>query len=366
MIAHCIRIIVFMALSISTINCAHGSGADVATVKKRLASLEYRIPLPYHDALIANIDNYTAKQMPANYALFEDGINEKMQQFGLPPELIYLPLALTNLKLDYNSDGRAGIWALPALVALHYGLKVDETHDERLTVEASTYAAVRYLSDLYETYGDWWQCILAYTNSPAALHNTQLRHPESETDPWSYYDNGWLPDVNVIPHFIACYYVYSSDDKSIAHSTEQYGFCTFDQPVSLSIVSSVTGLKEKNLKSLNPVFKTDPIVPLEGHALRLPLASVDLFEKNKAHIYEATEALQDKAKEEVKKAEEEQKKKQAEASEKKSKTVTYVVKSGDTLGKIAKAYHVKVSDLKKWNHLKSDFIREKQKLIIHP
>lgn len=47
------------------------------------------------------------------------------------------------------------------------------------------------------------------------------------------------------------------------------------------------------------------------------------------------------------------------------KYIVYVVKSGDTLSKIAKNYHVKVSDIKKWNNLKSDFIRDKQKLKIY-
>jgi peptidoglycan endopeptidase LytE len=47
-----------------------------------------------------------------------------------------------------------------------------------------------------------------------------------------------------------------------------------------------------------------------------------------------------------------------------SQYITYIVKSGDTLGKIAKMHHVTVADLKKWNNLKSDFIRENQKLKI--
>ncbi len=47
------------------------------------------------------------------------------------------------------------------------------------------------------------------------------------------------------------------------------------------------------------------------------------------------------------------------------KLIYYKVKSGDTLSKIAKKYHVYVSQLKKWNHLKSDFIREGQKLKIY-
>ena len=365
MIAQRFRIFLLLTLSVSVINCTHGSGIDASTINKRLATLEYSVPLPYHDALISSINNYTAKQLPANYALFEDGINEEFQQFGLPPELIYLPLALTNLDPDYNHDERAGIWALPALVALHYGLKVDETHDERYIVATSTTAAVRYLNDLYETYGDWWQCILAYANSPAALQNAQTRHPEAGTDPWIYYENDWLPNVSIISDFIASYYVYSSNDKSIAHSTEKYGLCNFDQPVSIAVASAVTGVKESVIKSLNPLFKTDPIIPLEGYALQLPQSAAQKFESNKERIYSETAALKAKNEQAAAQAAMEKEKKAAQKAEKERSSITYTVKVGDTLGKIAQEHHVKISDLKKWNHLKSDFIREKQKLIIY-
>lgn len=45
--------------------------------------------------------------------------------------------------------------------------------------------------------------------------------------------------------------------------------------------------------------------------------------------------------------------------------ITYVIRRGDTLGGIAAKYRVKVSDLKKWNGLKSDMIREGRKLLIY-
>ena len=49
---------------------------------------------------------------------------------------------------------------------------------------------------------------------------------------------------------------------------------------------------------------------------------------------------------------------------KEPKYVTYVVKKGDTLSKIAQKYHVTVKDIMKWNNLKNDRIRDKQKLKI--
>jgi LysM repeat protein len=47
-----------------------------------------------------------------------------------------------------------------------------------------------------------------------------------------------------------------------------------------------------------------------------------------------------------------------------SKTQYYTVKKGDTLAKIAEKYDVSISDLKKWNKLKSDEITVGQKLIV--
>ena len=44
----------------------------------------------------------------------------------------------------------------------------------------------------------------------------------------------------------------------------------------------------------------------------------------------------------------------------------YKVKYGEFLGKIARKFGVKVSDIKRWNNLKNDNIKENQKLIIFP
>ena len=42
----------------------------------------------------------------------------------------------------------------------------------------------------------------------------------------------------------------------------------------------------------------------------------------------------------------------------------YKVRKGDNLGRIAQKYHTTVSKIKKLNHLRSDFIREGQRLRV--
>ena len=46
-------------------------------------------------------------------------------------------------------------------------------------------------------------------------------------------------------------------------------------------------------------------------------------------------------------------------------SIRYKIKSGDTLGSIARRYHVTVSNLKKWNNLRSDSIRAGRYLTIY-
>lgn len=166
----------------------------------------------------------------------------------MPEKILHLPDEIV------NEGDRAGVWGLPTLVALRYGLTVDETNDERLDEEASRNAAMRYLNDLYAQFGDWDLCYYAYLYSPAYVRNLQLRH------------------------------------------------LSIPQP--------------------KPVIKK-PAKP----------------------------KTEDKPK--------------TSSKAKEPKSITYTVKSGDTLGAIAKKHHVSVSDLKKWNNLKNDLIRVNQKLKIY-
>ena len=57
--------------------------------------------------------------------------------------------------------------------------------------------------------------------------------------------------------------------------------------------------------------------------------------------------------------------KPASSSTSNQKKITYTVKSGDVLGKIAEAHGVSVAKIKEWNNLKNDSIRVGQKLTIY-
>lgn len=357
-----IKIALVLLMALGKVCPTLAADFDSAKVKVRLSKIKKDIPLPYNDALLGDIKTYSSKQLPAEFSTYSPMLEDALVEQGLPSEFLYLPMALTDMSTTHQQDGRAGIWDLPVLVALRYGLTVDDHHDERFSVEASTQAAVLYLKDLYATFGDWWSCILAYANSPAALNNVRARHQELDTDPWAYYELGCLPNINIIGNLIACYYVYNGKENTAAPSIEEYVECSFSQPMAVASISVKTGVSKQTILNLNPVFRTDPFVPFESFPIRLPKSAEQSFEKNKTAIYNETAKITAKIEEEKQQVAQTVKPK---AKSKTAEYITYTVKPGDYLGKIAKKYKVSVKDIKKWNKLKNDFIREGQKLKIY-
>ena len=46
--------------------------------------------------------------------------------------------------------------------------------------------------------------------------------------------------------------------------------------------------------------------------------------------------------------------------------IIYKIKKGDYLGKISQRFGVKIADIKRWNNLTNDKIKENQRLIVFP
>ena len=282
-------------------NCCVSSGSD--DLARELKSLEKDIPLPYHDALDKTVKQLSGKSLLTTFTKYEAFVDTALVQRGMPLELRYLPYALSGMKANYSYGDRRGYWALPSLVAMHYGLAVDENCDERWSVEASTLAALDYLNDLHDKYNDWWYSILAFANSPTSLSHALIHHGDEPTL-WDFYEQDLMPDIKVIPDFIACVYLGSQGQLKFSAKDTEPSVVKVAQPKKVSAPEPVEGPDKKTI--------TEP--------KKVPSPS--------------------------------------------SVTTKHKVKKGDTLSGIAAKYHVSVANLKKWNNLKSDKIQIGQTLII--
>lgn len=284
-------------------NCCVSSDSD--RLATSLKSMETTIPMPYNAALDETVKRYELKPLPDMFVIYESFLDSALTERNMPLELKYLPLALSEMQLDYRKGDRSGVWALPTLAGLRYGLRIESNCDERLAVETSTLAALDYLDELHQEYNDWWYSILAFINGATTFNHTLTRHGDSIAL-WDFHEQHLLPDTKVIADFIGCVYVYNGKPRPQTQA----------QRPDIATVTRVTppsNTPAPNSVVVNPA-PTQPQRPTPP--------------RNTPNVQK------------------------------------YKVKKGDTLGKIAAKYHVRVSDLKKWNNLRSDIIREGQILII--
>jgi len=114
-------------------------------------------------------------------------IEKKLKESNIPTDFKYLPVAESALRnVAYSHAWAAGIRQFMPATAEHYGLIVNDEVDERLYFEKATDAAISYLLDLYDRFGDWTLVAAAYNRWENGLQRDMDRQ---EVD--NYYDL-WL------------------------------------------------------------------------------------------------------------------------------------------------------------------------------
>jgi beta-lactamase regulating signal transducer with metallopeptidase domain len=131
-------------------------------------------------------------------------ITTKTAQYGLPQELLAVPLAesgFRNLPRSKNARHGAGIWMFIEPTARRFGLTVNETVDQRLDVAAETDAAMRMLTALKQQFGDWGLALLAYNAGSGTvqrgIEETGVR------DVWHIIEQGYQNDPDYLAYLMA-------------------------------------------------------------------------------------------------------------------------------------------------------------------
>lgn len=122
-------------------------------------------------------------------------VERKIGDYRLPSELLAVPLieaGYQNLEPNRNPYRAAGLWQFIASTARIYGLRVDNSVDERLHVELSTDAALRYLLANKLRFNDWQLSALAYNAGEETIGKVMRR--TGSRDPWVLVRSGLLSE----------------------------------------------------------------------------------------------------------------------------------------------------------------------------
>jgi membrane-bound lytic murein transglycosylase D len=130
------------------------------------------------------------------------------------------------------------------------------------------------------------------------------------------------------------------------------------QYVHFETLALMTSVCLEDIQKLNPSVQRNAL-PDNGkvHVIKIPAIAKQNLELNRV-------AILDSASRAGKKEIETLAKKYAAGSTEGRELISYRVKSGDVLGSIAMRHRVRVSEIKKWNNLRSDQIRSGQRLAI--
>ena len=100
-------------------------------------------------------------------------IEKALKKAGLPDDLKYIPVIESALRESiYSSAGAAGIRQFMPGTAQRYGLTINEFIDERMDVNKSTAAAIRYFQELSSQFSNRTLAAAAYNRGENGLQKS--------------------------------------------------------------------------------------------------------------------------------------------------------------------------------------------------
>ena len=340
------------------------------TLKARLARLNEKTPfnIAYNPSLENVIKSFLTRKrglmerMLTASQFYFPMFEQEFDNLDVPLEMKYLSIVESALNPKARSRvGATGLWQFMFGTGKLYGLNVSSYVDERSDPISATKAAAKYLKKLHGIFNDWDLALAAYNSGPGNV-NKAIRRSGGYKNYWNIRRNLPRETAGYVPAFLATMYLfeYAEEHGLVGKLAPRQYFETdtvhIKQLITFEQISKMVDISVEELQLLNPSYKLNIIPKIEGktYALRLPIKQMGRFVNNEEAIYAF-------AKQELDSLE-----KPLPQLVKSSDRIRYKVRSGDYLGKIAERYGVGVSQIKRWNGLRSNNLRIGQRLTIYP
>ena len=355
------------------------------TYIERLSRLPNVMEMPYNNIVQQFIDRYTGRlRHSVSYMLgasnfYTPIFEEALESYGLPLELKYLPVIESALNpMATSHAGAAGLWQFMVATGKQYGLEVNSLVDERRDPVKSSFAAARYLKDLYNIFGDWSLVIAAYNCGPENI-NKAIHRAGGEADYWKIYP--YLPRETrgYVPAFIAANYVmnYYCEHNICPMRTQlpaKTDTIIVNKDVHLKQIAEVCGIDIDELRTLNPQYRRDIVNGSNKPSIiRMPATATNTFIANEDSIYNyKADALFTRRSlvevdnttntSSVRKSA--TKRKSSSRRRRRSRVKRVTIRQGDTLSEIAERNHTTVKKLRQLNGIRGNNIRAGKRIRV--
>jgi membrane-bound lytic murein transglycosylase D len=370
-----------LTADIQTINSDQVVDYDLSTelLKERLKILDSKsdFHIEYNKGLENIIKHYLKNRKKAYERLmglsqyYFPVFEEKLAKYNVPLEIKYLAIVESALNpRAVSKAGATGLWQFMYGTGKQYNLDINTFVDERSDLLKSTEAACQYMVNMYAIFGDWDLVLASYNAGPGNVTKA-IRRSGGKQNYWNI--RPYLPQETqgYVPAFIATMYIYEfhKEHGIVPQKAVMNTYATdtilVRNKMTFKQISDLLDISVAELQFLNPSYKRDyvPYMIDKKHYLRLPLDKVAIFTSNEDKIYAYTEY-------DFGRREKAFAPSNAVASSDstyfstQTKTKYHTVRKGETLGGISNKYGVSLSNLKRWNGLKSNTIASGKKLKI--
>lgn len=381
------------------------NAALTAQLNAELKTTRSDFPLVVNDYVAGFINYFTNNPTGHAHLLrsleragkYKDMISKILKEEGVPQDLIYLAVTESGFQPQVLNarTGAGGMWQFMPFAGA-YGLTRNGWVDERFDPEKSSRAYARYIKSLYDQFGDWYLAMAAYDWGPGYVQRAVMR--TGYADFWELYRRGVLPSEtkNYVPGIIAAIIMAKNPtkyglDKLVPDPPVLSDTVTTDYAIDLRLVADLTDASVQEIVALNPSLlrmTTPRDLPFDLHIptgtretylTRVKEIPEDKRDTWRFHVVKSGESLESIANSmhaHVADIEETNDIKPGDDLDAGDELVIpvvaatsahsqhYTVRRGDTLITVADRFGVSVEDLRRWNHLSSNYVKTGHRLIV--
>lgn len=318
----------------------------VTTVWQRL-QLGFQLQEHYqHPSVQAQLNIYRGDQryfdlIAARARPFLFFIADEIEKRELPMELALVPVVESTFNPSaYSRENAVGLWQFLAGTGREFGLQQDWWYDGRRDPQASTLAALDYLQALHQQFdGDWLLALAAYNTGGANLSRALRRVEPDQRQFWNLplalETRSHVPKVLALSRLIQNPHEYGIQLEDIPNEDPLIKIDVGSQ-IDLARVAEIIELETEVLRTLNPGYLQWATHPEAPQSVAVPASKAQMLRDGLANLD-------------------------------RSEFVTwehYRIRSGDTLGGIARRLNTTVDVLQVVNNLSGTQIIAGRSLLI--
>lgn len=271
---------------------------------------------------------------------------ERVELADLPGEFALIPLVESWYRPEaIGPGGPAGLWQMIASTGRNNGLRIDSHYDGRLSPLDSTDAALKHLAAMVKQFGDWRAAAMAYNAGEYRLLRA-MRHAKTDRVSGEQrlpaglsrttYD--YVSKLQALSCLIA---EAERHDLTLPRDAHFEPLREFHLPagiVSLDQAAAQLHLDAKQLRQLNPAFRRGHVASSTPRRVLAPESAVIALTRGGAPSSTGETPMA------------------TQAPITPEPPRVHAVQRGDTLSGLAKRYGVRVSDLTRWNGIRTSSV----------